>query len=199
MSRFPLVGIAGLARAGKDAAAARLVGRWGFVRIGFADALKAEVRTKFRRTILAHWAATLPPHMPSDTAAEDRLIDALLQTKPPVIRALLQEHGTEVRRADDPDYWVQAWLRLYNENTRRRVVVPDVRFANEAAMIRRWGATWKVMRPGCAGAGAHDSEIGAARWPDSAFDLVLDNKGTLDDLHAAVDTWAARAAPAWPW
>jgi hypothetical protein len=69
-------------------------------------------------------------------------------------------------------------------------VLPDVRFSNEIAGIRRAGGkVIRVIREG-AGltgvAGLHASEAEQASIPDSALDAVLDNNGTLEELRAKV-------------
>ena len=196
--RWPLIGIAGLATAGKDAIARRLVERWGFARIGFADALKSEVQQNFRKTLLTAWQDSRDGgDVPTGSMDQDRLIDLLIESKPPVVRALLQEYGTEVRRQDDPDYWVNRWADAVLENPERRIVTPDMRFQNEADMVRRWGLLVKVVRPNNTGAGMHPSELGVAVWPDSTFDWVVQNDGTLPDLWAQVDEWVGRQYEGW--
>lgn len=68
------------------------------------------------------------------------------------------------------------------------VVIPDVRFRNEIEGIRAAGG--KVVRirreqSGLAGdAAMHASEREQAEIPDSEFDLVVQNDGTLEELRA---------------
>lgn len=195
--RRPLIGIAGLIGAGKDTLAARLTSRWGFERVGFAVALKAEVRRNFRRTLLAIWNQTEAAYPEQDlgAATEDRIIDLLIDTKPPIVRELLQEYGTEVRRHDHLDYWVEAWERSLIPGT--RVVAPDCRFENEANRIRALGGyLWLVQRPDRP-MGTHASETGTAKWPTSAFDHVFVNGGTIAELHDGLDRWVQRTLQEW--
>lgn len=199
MPTGPIIGIAGLIGAGKDTAAARLIERWGFRRLGFADALKDEVRQRFRRTLLAYWRLT-ETDVPPAPEAEQGVIDQLIATKPLVVRELLQEYGTEVRRADESEYWVDRWLDRARGFEGRRLVVPDMRFANEAMMVRSkpWGYCWKVVRPGVTTSTAHASEQGVAGWPDSTFDAVFTNSWGVDSLHASVDDWVRQHVQSWP-
>lgn len=192
-----IVGIAGAMGAGKDTVASWLVREQGFVRVGFADALKQEVREKFRRTLLRTAAyvgpyvdATMGPdlerHLMPEPDDEARL-NWLLREKPPIVRELLQEFGTEVRRAEALDYWLARWVERALGHP--RVVVPDVRFPNEAAFLTARGARLiRVDRPGRDGAG-HASETSLAKW--SRWDAVLPNVGTVADLEAAVAWWWA--------
>lgn len=197
--RWPLIGIAGRLQTGKDVIANRLIARWNFQRLGFADALKDEVRRRFRRTLLAFWSVFESDIPPANVAAEDAVLELLIRTKPVVVRELLQEYGTEVRRADDPDYWVHKWCQRASVNWERRLVVPDVRFDNEAKTIQRWGYLVKVVRPAASEAAYdHASETGVALWPDSAFDAVFDNSHTLDHLEALVDDFVRPRAAQWP-
>ena len=72
----------------------------------------------------------------------------------------------------------------------RGVAVPDVRFLNEIQAIKQAGGkVIRISRPGAGltGAGAlHVSETEQAGLPDSIFDAVIQNTGTLEDLRAAV-------------
>jgi len=73
------------------------------------------------------------------------------------------------------------------------VAVPDVRFLNEIRAIKQAGGkVIRISRPGAGldGAGAlHVSETEQAGLPDSMFDAVIQNTGTLEDLRAAVQAF----------
>ena len=62
----------------------------------------------------------------------------MFKEKPPLVRLLMQEYGTDVRRADDVDYWVKKWEESLPEIS-SKIVVDDVRFMNEAEKIRSLG------------------------------------------------------------
>lgn len=72
----------------------------------------------------------------------------------------------------------------------RGVAIPDVRFRNEIKAVHEAGGkVIRVFRPGAGldGSGAlHVSETEQAGIPDVAFDAVLHNTGTLQDLRAKV-------------
>lgn len=178
-----IIGISGKIRSGKDAAAAHMVQRYGFTVIRFADALREEVLARLRLTLLAI-------HDQQDVhGCDSGDIDACLHEmvyvrKPPIVRELLQEYGTEVRRADDTQYWTRRWAeRIAGLD---RVVVPDVRFLNEAVAIRAAGGLlWRVTRPGTT-AGIHVSERFVDEWKD--WDSTINNDSTLRALHEAVDS-----------
>ena len=190
----PLIGIAGRIGAGKDTIAAHLRDRHGYAILRFSTALKAEVKARFRRTLTV--IAGLNGMQPSGREGWSDFLDWLLMVaKPPGIRELLQEYGTEVRRQDDPAYWVNPWSRTYTQHRTRRpeipVVVPDVRFSNEAHAIAQAGGV--IIRVERAALGVYDpmdhaSEIGLSRY---AYTHVFYNNDTILALTEAVDQWLA--------
>ena len=147
-----VVGISGKIGAGKDEVAKRMVSHWGFTIVRFSEDLKVEVLRIFSRTVRAATADFWGKQVDAVTQAEMR--DLVYNRKPPVIRALLQEHGTELRRAEEPAYWVTRWRARIDSLLRdgvSRIVAQDVRFENEARAIRAMnGLLVKVERPGLA-------------------------------------------------
>ena len=200
-----ILGVVGHMGAGKDVVAERLVTRYGFTRVAFADALKDEVATRLRRTVLRIleadkvWWQRLCRYASQQGLAIDeplKLLFGLWIDKPPTIRALLQEYGTEVRRADRRYYWETAWTERVTARfglppqTWPPIVVPDVRFPGEAAWLRMHVGTWMILveRPGYVG-DAHASETQVSTIP---VDATLINAGDLDDLANLVDLIAER-------
>jgi hypothetical protein len=98
-------------------------------------------------------------------------------------RHMMQTLGTEWGRACiHPDFWVMIaraeTQRIMNDGG--SVVIDDVRFANEAAMIRDLGGElWRIERPSIAYDGSHESEGGLE---DITPDRVIVNDGTLTQL-----------------
>ncbi len=173
-----IIGITGNAQHGKDSIGHVLVKEYGFERIAFADPLKAEVARIHARVLveigkLLHWDGT-----------DEEIITELIRNKPPVVRALLQTHGTNVRRADDPDYWARQWEQRYVTCSNPNVVVTDVRFVNEARMLHRYGATMiRVLRPSMPIDTTHESEREVGEI--TIHKLIL-NDGTLAQLEQQV-------------
>lgn len=104
-------------------------------------------------------------------------------------RQLLQTLGTEWGRGMvRPDIWIQLCERRIDEALESQpgpVVVADVRFNNEAEMIRqRGGVIWKIYRGSRDGDPQHSSEAGVST---SLIDRTIFNEGTVADLRAAVD------------
>lgn len=161
-----LVGITGRAGAGKDTIADYLVRERGFIKLSFAGPLKA---------MLA--AAGMPE--PADRAAKEQPVPGFDFTW----REAAQKLGTEWGRALDPEIWtkvVEQQIR-HADSQCLRVVLSDVRFENEAAMIRRRGGRVLHVTGRAADLGAnagHASEAGVA--VDMDRDLIVDNSGFLD-------------------
>ncbi|MFE2171890.1 hypothetical protein [Kitasatospora sp. NPDC059462] len=170
-----IVGLAGLARSGKDSAAAALV-EAGWTRRAFADPLK--------RMLYA-----LDPLVFGRRTRLRELVDGIgwdEAKKLPEVRALLQRGGTEAGRGVlGEDVWVD---RLFHDvdTWTAPTVITDVRFPNEADEIRwRGGLVVLVVRPGQEriGEADHVSESALAGY---LFDAVIDNSGTLEQLAASI-------------
>jgi hypothetical protein len=103
------------------------------------------------------------------------------------VRRILQWWGTEYRRAQDPDYWTKAWERKVRhfDLARTHILIDDVRFMNELAVIRELGGLIvKIERPGFAAAGNHASETSLDHFAD--WDRVIVNDGSLEEFLARV-------------
>lgn len=104
------------------------------------------------------------------------------------VRHLLQTLGTEWgRQCVHPHLWTECWRRRISNQP--YVVVDDVRFPNEAELIKcargaDQGQLWRVCRPGTSVGPAHASEGSLDGW---AFNQTLDNNGTVDELHILID------------
>jgi len=98
-------------------------------------------------------------------------------------RHMMQTLGTEWGRACiHPDFWVKIarakTQRIINDGV--SVVIDDVRFPNEAAMVFELGGElWRIERPGVAYNGDHSSEGGLE---DITPDRVIVNDGTITQL-----------------
>jgi hypothetical protein len=103
-------------------------------------------------------------------------------------RHLQRTLGTEWGRdCVHPDVWLKCWRERVQLLLDRgyRVVCDDVRFPNEAELIRSLGGRiWHVTRPGTTPASTHRSDNGLTDYPH--FDALLINNGTLIDLYTEV-------------
>lgn len=106
-------------------------------------------------------------------------------------RYLLQYIGTNLFRNWDNDFWVKIFMRKYGNGN--CYVLDDVRFDNEAAVIKQMGGiVIKVVRHNsslsacntsllCNGSELHASERGIKN-----YDYKIYNDGTVEDLRIAL-------------
>lgn len=162
-----IVGLAGYARSGKDTAAAFLVDLYGFQRLAFADPLKSAARIIFSLTdeqLFGEAKETIDPYWGSTP------------------RRILQRLGTEcLRDGFDQNVWVKALFRKIADAPHEHYVIPDVRFPNEAAEVKRWGGrVVRIERPAALGSEmTHESEHALDGW---TYDATIENDGSLGRL-----------------
>ena len=173
-----IIGLIGFKQSGKSTAAKYLEDTYGFARHNFKDALVAEVKQNFPdllREIALDWP--LP---------ENATTDDLFVTKPPLMRALLQNYGTEVRRRDNDNYWVSKWkVGSYKDND---IVVDDVRFINEAQAVKdRGGILIRIVRDDITTGGSHTSETEQSLIQEDHTINV--QKGDFDRLYRKLDSF----------
>ncbi len=177
-----ILGIAGRAGSGKDTAAEYLVDAYGYHRFAFADPLRDMIFTLLDQANTDHSWCTEP-------ALKEKLIPGLNVS----YRQLAQTLGTEwARKHFGEDFWLRtAELHLglragaigISAPLHERIVIPDVRFPNEAAWIRSLGgAVIHIERRGATPVRDHISE-------QHAFPVwtSLHNDGPVDQLHRQLD------------
>lgn len=151
-----IIGLCGYKGSGKSTVAEYLAKEHGFKRVNFKDGLVAEVKEKFPdvlRQLTKVYYGDTPSYVGTKSGVEK-----LFSEKPAAMRALLQNYGTEVRRGDDPNYWVDRW-RTTVAQIEGNIVVDDVRFFNEMAVVADHnGVLIRVTRPDITTGGLHQSE-----------------------------------------
>lgn len=182
-----IIGVCGLIGSGKDEVANALVEHRGFTRIAFGDALKEEIIKNLHRTMSAYVNKVY-----GLLYADDKINDLLYKNKDEFSRCLLQEYGTEIRRGDDPNYWVRKFVDRAIKHD--KVVVPDVRFDTEYECILSAPVDKayiiKVHRPllKAAQRSDHVSEHLAMR-KDIPWSAHFINDETIDSLKIKVLDW----------
>ncbi len=177
-----LIGLTGLAGAGKNEAANALVGHgWS------QDAFANRMRTAMLALDPIVWADDYYEPLRLAELVRDYGWDTTKREYPEV-RRLLQKFGTEAgREIHGENCWVDALMRDWHRLDGTPVytnglVVTDVRFQNEAEAIRSHGG-WviEVVRPGLQRLpGNHASEAG---FDPDLIDYTIYNDGTIDSLH----------------
>jgi hypothetical protein len=191
-----LIGLAGRAGSGKDTVADYLVAHHRFVKRGFTDALYEEVAEAFGVTVEWLRDRTRKEIPQQDLALGNcRDIEFVMLVlpvpdeegfqEPRSPRWILQQWGTEYRRGQDPDYWVRQVYDFCRANPDRDIAIPDVRFDNEASMVRSLGgAILVVSRPQVEAVLQHESEKGISHMFN---DYMVYNGGVIRELHDRID------------
>jgi len=187
--RIRIVGITGKQNSGKDTLASAFIEN-DFLKMAFADPLKDVIHRMFNIPKTVLWG----PSENRDTHT----------------RMILQTLGTDYARGIDPEVWIKRTTeRIREVATRRRdplercvvplgdkelrIVVPDVRFSNEAEALRNFApdaVLIRVHRPGSEEGKAvetctHISETEMDTIPSEMYKYDLQNVGTLEEFQTA--------------
>ena len=96
----------------------------------------------------------------------------------------MQCFGTEVRRGDDPLWWVKVWKQSADRALAEdmSVLVDDVRFLNEATAVRECGGLIvRLIRTDIDDTGSHVSEV---EMDKIVADVTIETaKGDFDSLY----------------
>ncbi len=181
-----LIGIVGLIGSGKGTVSDRLVEQHGYIKDSFAKSLKDAVAAMFNwdramlegdTTSSRYWREQPDPFWSEKLG------------KPVTPRWVLQHFGTEVMRGQMYDgIWLDSCMGRYKgQNT----VIADTRFINEIKTIKAHGGIIVCVKRGelptkkeMQEKGIHQSEWD---WLEYDYDIVLENSGTIEALHAKVD------------
>lgn len=167
-----LIGLVGLAGAGKSEVARVLTEEFECFRVKFADPLKNMLRAML--SDVGHCAEDVERYLEGDLKEE--IVDGIGATA----RHLMVTLGTEWGRDQvHPELWVTLWASKAERFA--HVVADDVRFENEVAAVRKaGGVVVQIVREGLVAA-AHASEQLVTE-----ADHAIENVGSLDDLRAKV-------------
>lgn len=171
-----LIGLTGYATSGKDAFADALVAQYGYVKVGFSDALYA-------------FALVINPRLYIGRLRWWKLRDVVSRygwteaKKFPAVRRFLQLLGTEGgRECLGEECWLDALMPKVTKLMRagENVVITNVRFANESqAVLDLGGDIIRIIRDGVGPVNEHNTDKG------EAFQYAIEdvyNNGSLSDL-----------------
>lgn len=190
-----IVGIGGRTRSGKDTVAEYLIQQHEFVRLAFSDELKREVERIFYRTLSIEAQRMYGHHISRGTMTLQDAIHTLIWTdRTPLTRCLLQEWGTDLRRAENPSYWIIKYVQAFLKQS-KPVVTPDVRFPNEMRIVRQWGGVvvWVNRTHGESNPEVLNHPSEQTLTHESGWDAVFENEGTKEELYAQVEAFLASA------
>lgn len=178
MSYLYRIALLGNPGSGKSSIGEALIALTGGTRLSFADGVKEEAA----KVILATDPDVFGVDRNGQTVLEHKHVENVVrrmqdpETKDQY-RRLLQVWGTDYRRAENPQYWIQQWAKKFNairEDT--NIVVDDARFPNEEDALRSNGFTFVSLLDGETTrvqdplAAVHESE---SYWPEFVTDLDL--------------------------
>ena len=190
-----IIGLAGRKRCGKDTAA-RALTDLGWHRLAFGDQLRNAIEA-------------LDPYLVPDDGSEAVLLSELLgmgytweslKDSPfrDEARRLLERGGTEMgRNTIATDIWITALNRrihqLADVDADARIVISDVWFHDEAALVRRWrGLVIQITRPAAETlTPAHASDV-----IDFPVDQTIANDSGVAELHEQIRLLAGPDAKA---
>jgi hypothetical protein len=177
MTKPLLIGLTGIAGAGKDTVRDFLQARHEFNGIAFADPIRDMLSALFASCGVS-----------DEWMTERHLKEKDIPSIGASYRKMAQMLGTEWGREIDPNFWLkitEAKVRYINEIDSGGIVISDVRFPNEAEWVQsQGGLLWKVLRPGIESVRSHASEELINSLP---YDYVIDNRGSIEELGHAVD------------
>jgi len=161
-----LVGLAGKAGSGKDTVGKWLIDNRDFIKVSFAQPL---------------YDGLAAMGFPAPATREEK--EALIPGFNFSWREAAQKLGTEWGRGLQSDIWMRIVERRV-EDYGGNVVITDVRFENEADMIRKQGGTIFHVGGRQAELGdrsGHVSEMPVMYHPNA--DDIINNSSTIDQLH----------------
>lgn len=165
-----LIGIAGKAQSGKDTFANTLVEEHGFAKLPMAGALKVSSSSlmgfpqalvfddEFKKFFDPYWEMT--------------------------VREAFQRIGDAMKNEFGEDFWARRWMYAFHTVSKTHsVVVPDIRFEEEAEMLRALGGVIVHISRDGAGLegklGQHRSEAGIKK---GSRDIGIENNAGLSEL-----------------
>jgi hypothetical protein len=160
-----IIGIIGYKGSGKDVMADYLVQNFEFTKISVAEPIKNACRDLFLLT---------------DEHFHDRV---LKETKIPFWglspREILQKVGTDLfRHQFDDQFWVKILeqrLLSFRHNNIENIVISDIRFQNEADVVKKYGGTLVYIDRFSRSNDNHESE----RLYIDRIDNIITNRGSI--------------------
>jgi len=165
-----IIGVAGYKGSGKDTVANLLQTSYGFEKMSFSQPIKDIVHHTFGidKAILAGDNG--------ERILREESLPGWFYLSP---RDMLQKIGMAFRDELHKDIWVKI-LENKIKDTKKNIVISDVRFKNELEMINKYGFCVGVKRPGYEGDG-HRSEHGL---DDVILPVVFNNDDTQAMLYS---------------
>jgi len=181
-----LIAMTGFKRSGKDTGAKYLIEKYGYIRYAFADALKvacSEIFMLSKEQLDGNEKETSDERWGGLSA---RKIFQGFGTE--MMRHKLGEVFPELKELSNNlwTYRFELWYKdLLKKNPNARVIVTDLRFANEEEILKKYNAfIIKVNRSSITNIDNHQSEMGILQIKE---DVLLKNDSTIDDYYNSIE------------
>lgn len=176
-----LIGFTGKKQSGKTTATMYLKLEHDALHSNFKDALIEEIKKNFPNLL------EVIKDSLEETTFDSWSTNRLFGEKPPLIRTLMQNYGTNVRRNDSDTYWVDKWTEkvspLVNEHF---IIADDVRFLNEAQAVRDLGG--KIIRIERSDMVSHDTHLSEMEMDKIEPDHTITvGSGEFENLYKQLD------------
>lgn len=170
-----IIGLTGYAQSGKDTIANILIEKYGYTRVAFADKIREYLYESNPMV-----GAVAGEHVYLKDKVDREGWDEA--KKSPDVRRILQTSGVAARKVFGDNHWIIEVLK--NLDLSKNYVITDVRFINEAELIKALGAQlWRIKRQGVDAVNGHISEH---ELDDYKVDQIFTNNGTLEDIENLV-------------
>lgn len=170
-----IIGLSGYAQSGKDTVAKILVDNHRYTRVAFADKIR-EFLYEVNPMVGCSPSGYLQDLINLKGWDEAK--------KEPQVRRLLQDLGVGARKLFGDTFWIHQALGPM-ALAHPKIVITDVRFTNEADVIKaNGGQVWRIKRTGVDAVNSHVSEHEMDGYP---VDQIFTNNGTIEDLKALVE------------
>lgn len=163
-----IIGLAGKKQVGKSTVSERLA-TYGFVRVSFSSPMK-----EMASHLLKNIGLT-----PFEIAQAEDNKESIIPQLGKSYRVLLQTLGTEWGRNINPDLWLICAEQRMKQLADKHVIFDDVRFDNEAELIRSKGGLIIHLIRHTGEIDKHASEYGLTFRPG---DALVGNNGSLEGL-----------------
>lgn len=192
-----IIGLAsGSMGVGKDTVADILCAQYDYVKLAFGDLLKREVQNALHTGVAPEGLSEVGQYAFNNCIHSGDIYPFQKPTST-MMRVLLQQWGTEFRRAQDPNYWVKLLdSRMTHINAVTGVfhfVISDVRFINELEWVKRQdGILWYIDGTCRLTEGVNTKHVSEGAIRPDMCDVVVSNHGTMDELVRTVLATAAQ-------
>lgn len=188
-----IIGLCGVIGAGKNSVGDILERDYNFTQLSFAGNVYKEVAQSYGVTVA--WLSdrgrkeTPQPELATKYCNDPDFVKIIAgdPDAPRSPREVLQKWGTEYRRSQNDNYWIDKVDQAIQSSNSADFAITDVRFPNEAVYIKKYrGIIAQVLRsvyiPDPA-TSTHASEVGLTLFRP---DFVIKNLLTLNELDEAV-------------